>query len=419
MKVLFVHQNFPGQYRHVAAALAEDTNNEVLALGESKNLGRLQHPRITEVGYASPEGAGTKTHHYIHQFEASVRRGQQVVRAASQLKKQGFEPDIICCHPSWGEGLYLKDIWPDAVLLYFFEFFYHAEGRDTAFDPEFPLSKDGVLKTRTRNAVHLLSLNVADWGISPTYWQHDSMPKEYRNNISVIFDGVDTDIACPAPHSTLKLNNDFNLTNDDEVITFVSRNLEPYRGYHIFIRALPKLMQERPNAHIVIVGDDGVSYGSKPPKGETYKQHYLDEVKEQIDMSRIHFLGHVSYNQFLDVLRISSIHVYLTYPFVLSWSMIEAMSIGCTVVASDTPPVREVIDHEKNGLLFDFFDPEALVEQVCCALDRPELASRLGQAARQTAVKKYDLKRVCLPQQLALIKTLAAGERPKASQEKS
>lgn len=412
MNVLFVHQNFPGQYRHVATALADDPANTVLAIGEGANLGRLSHPRVREIGYKAPEPAGPHTHHYLRSFEAAVRRGQQVVRVAQQVQQSGFVPDIICCHPAWGEGLYLRDVWPNAVHLYFFEFFYHTEGHDTGFDPEFPLRLDGVFKTRTRNAVHLLSLNAADWGTSPTHWQHQSLPPEYRDRVSVIFDGVDTDTVCPSADARLDLGDGVILDATAEVITFVNRNLEPYRGYHIFMRALPRLLAQRPNAQIVIVGGDGVSYGARLPEGQTYKQMYLDEVRDSIDETRVHFLDRVPYDRYLDVLRISSAHVYLTYPFVLSWSMIEAMSAGCAVVASATPPVQEVIRDGENGLLFDFFDGDALVDRVCEVLDHPHQMSAMREAARQTAIERYDLASVCLPRQLELIDQLVRGDAP-------
>jgi glycosyltransferase involved in cell wall biosynthesis len=408
MKILFIHQNFPGQYRHVASALADDPNNTVVAIGEGQNIGRLGHPRITEIGYKTPKPAGKETHHYLKSTEAGIRRGQQIIRVADRLQHQGFTPDIVCCHPAWGEGLFLRDIWPETPLLYFFEFFYRPTGLDTNFDPEFLSSRDSIYKTRIRNTIHLQSLHQADHGVSPTHWQHSSLPAEYRDRVSVIFDGIDTGTVAPNPAAELKISEHLTLTKDDEVITFVNRNLEPYRGYHRFMRALPELMQQRPDAQFVVVGGDGVSYGPAPPKGQSYKQIFLKEVEDRVDMSRLHFLGRVPYETFLSVLQISSVHVYLTYPFVLSWSLVEAMSAGCAIVASATPPVEEVIDHEKNGLLFNFFDTGTLVEQVCRVLEHPDRMANMRQAARETVIERYDLKQVCLPQQLALIERLAA-----------
>ena len=403
MNVLFIHQNFPGQYRHIASALADDPNNTVIAIGEGKNVGRLGHPRVAEVGYKTPKGAGPETHHYLQSTEAGIRRGQQVIRVIDELKTAGFTPDIICCHPAWGEGLFLRDVCPDVPLLYFFEFFYRATGLDTNFDPEFQSPRDGIFKTRIRNSIHLQSLHQADCGITPTHWQHQSLPVEYQEKVSVIFDGIDTGVVTPDSAVELEIKEELTLKTGDEVITFVNRNLEPYRGYHQFMRALPELMQQRPNAHILIVGGDGVSYGPAPPKGQTYKQMFLSEVADKIDQSRLHFLGKLPYDTYLKVLQLSSVHVYLTYPFVLSWSLLEAMSAGCAIVASATPPVKEVVSDGENGLLFDFFDTKELVRQVCKVLDAPDQMADMRERARQHTIQHYDLQTVCLPKQLALI----------------
>lgn len=412
MKVLFVHQNFPGQYAHLAGALADQPGNEVIAIGEKDNLGRLKHPRIREVGYTKPRGAGSSTHRYVKRFEAQIRVGQQVVRVAQALVRKGFAPDIICCHPSWGEGLYLRDVWPDTKLLYFFEYFYQTTGGDIGFDPEFPSSFDDIFFTRTINAHHLVSLHVADWGITPTNWQYSTIPKEYQSKISVIFDGVDTIALIPDAHAKVRISDHVALSAKDEVITFISRNLEPYRGYHVFMRALPRLLSERPNAHVLIVGGDGVSYGRKTKNGPSYKKLYFDEVKIRLDLSRVHFMGRIPYGLYKQVLQISSAHVYLTYPFVLSWSLIEAMSTGCAIVASATPPVEEVISDGENGLLFDFFSTDQLVSRVISILDDQETAAAIRANARKIAIERYDLRLVCLPRQLDVVGTLAAGKLP-------
>ena len=235
---------------------------------------------------------------------------------------------------------------------------------------------------------------------------------EYHERISVIFDGVDTATASPSADAQLDLGNGVTVDVASEAITFVNRNLEPYRGYHVFMRALPRLLSERPQAHVVIIGDDGVSYGPALADGETYKQRHLNEVRDSIDESRVHFLGRVPHERYLDVLRVSSAHVYLIYPFVLSWSMIEAMSVGCAVVASATPPVLEVLRDSENGLLFDFFNGDALVDRVCAVLDDPQGMAPMREAARRTVIETYDLATVCLPRQLDLIRTLVRGELP-------
>lgn len=412
MKILFIHQNFPGQFRHLAAELADDPANTVLAIGEEGHLGRLGHPRVREIGYKKPNGAGKKTHFYLHDLEAAVRRGQQVVRVCLALAAKGFVPDVVYCHPGWGEGLFLRDVWPHTRLLYFFEFFYNATGFDADFDQEFPRSVDARFRTRIRRANLLTSAQVADWGISPTHWQLSSLPPEYHSKTSVIFDGIDTERVRPDPNAHLHLSEDLVLTRGDEVITFAVRNLEPYRGYHIFMRALPEILRRRPQAQIVIVGGDDVSYGRQPPEGRTWKEVFLNEVQDDLDLSRVHFMGKLPYGRYLDVLRVSSVHLYLTYPFVLSWSMLEAMSAGCLVVGSRTPPVEEVIVDGDNGMLVDFFDVAGFTDAVDRALDHPDRMQALRVNARRTVVRRYDLKKICLPAQIEVIRTLAAGRLP-------
>jgi glycosyltransferase involved in cell wall biosynthesis len=253
-----------------------------------------------------------------------------------------------------------------------------------------------------------MALDSMDWGMAPTRFQHSVMPRVYQNRISVVFDGIDTSVVRPDAAATLTLLGK-TLRAGDEVLTFINRNLEPYRGYHRFMRALPRILRERPNVTVLIVGGDEVSYGAAAPPGKSWKQIFFDEVKDQIDASRVHFLGRVPYETYLKVLQVSACHVYFSYPFVLGWSCIEAMSAGCLVVGSTTAPVQEVIEHEKNGLLVDFFDTEALAESVIDVLARPASFAHLRIAARATAVARYDLATVCLPQQLQLIDKLAAG----------
>jgi glycosyltransferase involved in cell wall biosynthesis len=261
-----------------------------------------------------------------------------------------------------------------------------------------------------KNLNNHLSFAAGDAGISPTRFQADTFPESFRDRISVCFDGIDTNTLAPDPDIRFALENGRNLGRDDEVITFVNRNLEPYRGYHIFMRALPRLLRERPNAQVLIVGGDEVSYGARPPKGQTWKQIFIDEVRNQIpddDWARVHFLGRIPYDRFVALLQVSRVHVYLTYPFVLSWSLFETMSVEGAIVASDTAPVRELVSHDQTGRLVDFFDGDALINEVCTLLDDPDLRTRLGQAAREHVVSHYDLMKICLPQQLEWVRQLA------------
>ncbi|HSN41096.1 MAG TPA: glycosyltransferase family 4 protein [Burkholderiales bacterium] len=401
MNILFVHQNFPAQFKHLAPVLAQ-AGHDVHALA----IDGQEVPGVTLHRYKPGRGSSKQIHPWAAEFETKIIRGEACAAAASKLKAEGFSPDVIVAHPGWGESLFLKDVWPQSKLLAFIEFFYAARGLDAGFDPEF--DKPGVAadaRIRAKNAHHLLALDAMDWGLSPTQWQKSTVPVAYRDRIDVIFDGIDTQAVKPDLEATLKVRNRV-IRAGDEVITFINRNLEPHRGYHIFMRALPEIQRRCPDAITLIIGGDEVSYGAQPA-GKTWKQVFLDEVADRLDMSRVYFLGRIPYADYLKALQVSACHVYLTYPFVLSWSCIEAMSAGCLVAGSATPPVREVIEHGKNGLLVDFFDLDAWADTVSDCLLHPENYSALRDAARQTAVERYDLASVCLPQQMQLVEKLA------------
>jgi glycosyltransferase involved in cell wall biosynthesis len=406
MKILFVHQNFPGQFKHLAPALVA-RGHDVVAMTMQKTQARLWQG-VKLLPYAASRGTTPNVHPWVADFETKTIRGEACFRAALQMKAQGYMPDVIIAHHGWGESLFLKDVWPDAKLGIYCEFFYHAHGADVGFDPEFPATDPGeVCRLRLKNLNNLLHFEVADAGISPTRWQASTFPERFRDRITVVHDGIDTEAVAPNHNVSLTLNGNLALTKQDEVITFVNRNLEPYRGYHIFMRALPEILKRRPKARALIVGGDDVSYGARPPRGQKWKDIFLNEVREQLDTTRVHFLGNIPYPHFLALLQLSTVHVYLTYPFVLSWSLLEAMSAGCAIVGSDTAPLREAIKHGETGRLVNFFDVQGLANAVCALLDDPAARQRLGQNARQFVVENYDLKTVCLPRQLAWVEALA------------
>jgi glycosyltransferase involved in cell wall biosynthesis len=404
---LFVHQNFPGQFPHVAHALAE-RGDTVVAIGDARRLKcrTSPHPRIRIVGYPEPKGSNVQTHHYLRDLEAHTRRGQAAFRVALELRKQGFNPDVIVAHPGWGETLFLRDAFPRARIIHYLEFFYRVSGADVGFDPEFPISVDDVCRVRMKNATQLLGFEAADAGISPTLWQKSRYPADWQSRIVQLHDGINTTRACPNPNASVNVGGNpsgtttHQLTRSDEVITYVARNLEPYRGFHSLMRMLPTLLELRPAARVLIVGGDDVSYGRRLPQGVCYREHYLQQWGNDVDRSRVHFLGRLSYDDYLKVLQVSSLHIYLTYPFVLSWSMLEAMSAGCLVLGSDTAPVREVINHSENGFLADFFDTEALARRSAELLASRRDLQAIRQAARDTMLARYDLHGRCLSQLL-------------------
>lgn len=404
MRVLFVHQNFPGQYRHLAPALAA-RGVQVLALGE--NAGDAL-PGVGHHRYPAPRGAGEGTHPYLRRLEAYTRRGQEVARAAVALRARGFVPDVIAAHPGWGEALFLRDVFPDARLLLHCEFHFHADGADIGFDPlNGEVTLDKRASTRFLNATQLLSLDSADRGLAPTRWQWSRYPEWVRAKTAVIHEGVDTRLASPDGVAVFALPDGRMLRRGDPVVTYVARQLEPYRGFHSFMRALPALQRRRPDAEIVVVGGEDVSYGSPPPGGGSWKSALLAELGPALDLSRVHFIGRIPYARLLDLFRVSAAHLYLTYPFVLSWSLLDAMACGAAVLASDTAPVREVVEEGVNGRLVDFFDGAMIAARLAEMLDAPGALEPLRAAARRTVLERYDLARICLPAQIALIEELA------------
>lgn len=400
MNILFVHQNFPGQFRHLAPAL-HGRGHRVLAIGlrDNEPLAGIETHR-----YSLTRGNAPGIHPFAREFESKVLRGEACARQALTLRDRGFTPDLVIAHPGWGEALYLKDVFPRARLLIQSEFFYRPEGQDLGFDPEFPAPDlDTLARLKTKNANLLLALEAMDLGLTPTQWQASTHPAWIRDRLRVIHEGIDTERIRPNPKAELSLpDQGVRVRPGDEVLTFAARNLEPVRGYHRFMRALPEILARRPNLRVFIVGGDGHSYGPPPPTG-SYRQHYLDEVAGRLDPKRVFIMNRLPHGALLQLFQITRCHVYLTYPFVLSWSMLEAMSAGALVVGSRTPPVEEVIRDGENGRLVDFFDRQALVDTVCEALARPEAQRPLREQARRTIIERYDLNTLCLPAQWRLI----------------
>ena len=403
MKLLFIHQNFPGQYAHAARHLVH-AGHEVSFITQPRQA-RIEGVRKLE--YRPRPALGSAAHPYLRELENAVANGLEVAKLCHWLDRDKFVPDIVIGHNGWGEILYVKDVWPQVPLLGYFEFFYRAGGSDVDFDREFPPEADAALRLRTRNAVNLLGLDAVDWGQSPTEWQRAQYPERHRDRITVVHEGVDTELVRPDPTARLWLGNGRCLSRADEIVTYSARDLEPYRGFHAFMRVLPEVLERRPTAQVLIVGGDGVSYGRQSQQATSYREQLLAELDGRLDLRRVHFLGHLPYRQYLTVLQISTVHVYLTYPFVLSWSLLEAMAAGCLVVSSRTAPVQEVMRDGGNGFLVDFFDLDGLASRVVEVLSLEDsVAVKIKAAARQTVLDRYDLNTVCLPAYLALLRRL-------------
>src|SRR5579862_1852815 len=409
MNYLFIHQNFPGQYLHLVRYLTNQPGNQVYFITQPNANSMTGVHKIT---YPKDNRESINCHAYTVEIDRAIHAAAAVADRCRDLRNKGFRPDLIIGHSGWGETLFVKDVFPDVPLLANFEFYYHSTGVDVGFDPEFVSIFQDPSRLRTRNATNLMAFESADWGHSATRWQRSLYPPEMRPRISTLHEGVDTDIVRPQRMASFKLpQSERLLTRSDEVVTYVARNLEPYRGFHSFMRALPRLLRRRKRAEVVIVGGDGVSYGAPPPPRSTFKEMMLQEVGARIDLKRVHFVGMLPYHDYLNLLQVSSAHVYLTYPFVLSWSFIEALASGCLIVASNTPPVLEILREGVNGRAVDFFSHGALAEEVARLLARPRETKKLRDAARATAVTHFDLKRVLLPRWEKLIGDLAAGRR--------
>jgi glycosyltransferase involved in cell wall biosynthesis len=407
LKLLFVHQNFPGQFRHLAPEM-QRRGHDVRAITDATNVHTSDVPMLRYT-HTAPE-VDAKTTRLGRNFTLMSDRGVSVARFCQRLRAEGYVPDVIYGHSGWGETLFLKEVWPEAKLLLFCEFYYRGRGADTGFDPEFQAAGfDQVMIAQSRAAYMAQALVHADKGLSPTEWQASTHPPLLRQQIEVIFDGVDCDRLAPNPGARFTLPDGRILKRGDEVLTFVNRNLEPYRGYHIFMRSLPDVLAARPDAQVVIVGGDEVSYGQKPKDGGSWKDLILAEVKDRLDLSRVHFTGKVPYDRLVDLIHVSRVHAYLTYPFVLSWSMVETLAAGTLVIGSNTAPVAEVIQDGVNGRLVDFFDVKAWSAALTDALARPEAYLAMRDTARRMARERYDLRSVCLPKQVELLTRLSRG----------
>ncbi|MEM1372853.1 MAG: glycosyltransferase family 4 protein [Pseudomonadota bacterium] len=414
MKLLFIHQNMPGQYREMMAWLLEQN-----AKGAGHEIAFLTQRR----SYPAPEGVAKilyQPHHAPAEkayglskvWEEAAGTGFGAVHAlAAHEKATGFRPDLVIGHTGWGEMLFLKELWPDVPVLGFFEYFYLSRGAAVGFDPEEPANAHTPYILNARNSVPHANLHVVDRLTAPTQWQADLFPALYRQNMYVCHDGIRTDRLCPDPEVSLSLGRlGRPITRDDEIFTYVARNMEAMRGFHIFMRALPRILAERPKARALIIGGNETSYGPKAKTEGGFRAELEKEVGASVDWSRVHFLGQVPYPDFQKVVQISRCHIYLTKPFVLSWSLLEAMSMEAPIVASDVAPVREAITHGETGMLVDFFQPEALADQVADVLARPDAYAPMRRAAREHVVKTYDFETVCLPRHIAEMNALVPAE---------
>jgi glycosyltransferase involved in cell wall biosynthesis len=396
VRLLFVHKHFPGQFVHLARAFAAFPDSEVVFISTEPG-GAI--PDILTLTVRPSRPSARTTHQYVQPLENAVLLGQATYRECMKLREAGFVPDLIYAHAGFGPGLYLKDAFPETPIIGQFEWFHRACDSDADFLSPREVTENEALRIRTRNAALLLELSQCDHGICPTAFQMDQFPEEYHGKLHVIHEGIDTTFFSPGHRGTLTLGG-LRLPAGAAIVTYAARGMEPHRGFPQFMRALATLQRLRPRLHAVIVGEDTVFHGRPRKDRKSWKQAMLDELPS-LDAGRTHFTGRLSQGDFRRVLRASHAHVYLTVPFVLSRSLLQAMATGCTVVGSATAPVREIVRDGETGYLADFLDPFRLATRIGQALDDPEGAVGIGQAAHRHIVAHYDLA-ATLPTQFRL-----------------
>ena len=415
MRILFVHCNYPAQFRHLSEHLANNTANEIVFLCQNKEWTANTVPNIRLARYKlSREPKSELCHPYLRRYETAVLHGQAALREALRLRQDGFEPDLIIGHSGFGNTLYLKEVWPKAKFIGYFEWFYRSHGADVGFGNTQPPSPDTSLRVHTYNSPIVMDLAQADAAICPTHWQASQFPTAMRQHLSVIFDGVDTNqlpfIEQSARHHPLNLKTSAakaTIPADVPLVTYVTRCFEPYRGWPQVAEGLALFMQRNPRAHVLLVGSDEVAYGAKRGDGLSWREWALKEWP--IDPSRLHQLPALGYSDYKLVIQRSWVHVYWTVPFILSWSLMEAMASGCCIVASSTPPVEEMITSGNQGQLVDFFDPDALAQQIDHLLQNQEQRQGLGRYARKHILEGgYDLEQA-LKQQVHLLNQVMRG----------
>ena len=320
-------------------------------------------------------------------FDA-LARADAVAHRCERLRLRGWVPDRILAHSGWGEPLGLPEVFPDVPLIIWPELWVTPMHGGHGSDPQLPpAGLNQRLEQLGRNAITRLALERASAWVLPTHHQARSLPREFQGTgLNVIHEGIDTEIASPNPEVHFEVRG-VRIDRSVPVLTFVNRNLERLRGFDMFMRSLPSLMSDHPRLRVMIVGDNEKGYGQLHPSGRPLREVMLEELQGKLDLDRLHFFGRIPHPQLLALLQVSTVHVYLSYPFIMGWSLLEAMACGCALVASEGMPVEEVITNGVEGVLVPMDNPDRLAKCVSSLLSDRSLRMRLGQAARRRALE--------------------------------
>jgi glycosyltransferase involved in cell wall biosynthesis len=404
MHILFVHQNYPAQFGHVAAYLHRRHGHRCTFISRQPPS---RSPEIERIQYSLEGGATERNHYCSRTFENTVWHAHGVYRALQE--RPDLRPDLIVGHSGFGSTLFLRELYPETPIVNYFEYFYRPRNSDMDFRPEFPSTEMNRLRSYARNAMLLLDLENCTAGYAPTRWQRERLPSAFHDKVEVIFDGVDTSIWKPMPGLPRRLEDPaLELPAGQKIVTYATRGMESMRGFDVFMEFARRLSAQRSDVQFVIAGQDRVCYGGDAAftGGLSFKDWILSRAT--FDLSRFTFLGLVPPTTLARLFNLTDLHVYWTVPFVLSWSLMNALACGAPVLASGTEPVREMIDDGVNGLLVDFHDIDAMLDRAHQVLDHPADFGHLRQAAAARIAERYSLD-VCLPRMLELYERARQG----------
>ena len=373
MHLLLIHQNFPGQFRDLAPAW--------LASGH----------QVTAIGSTSAAPTGHQWHglQYLqYRFEekpSHLERGSAVAKLVQQLIEQDHPPDLVMSHSAWGESLCLRRVCRDVPWISYPELWGNPRSLGFGFDQ----SLDGLTPEATRfssaNLITELALLQSSASVVASRSQLLSFPKSLQHRLTLQPEGVDLQRIKPDASACLtipKMGLEFRA--GQPLVTFISRHLEPLRGLRQMLMAWPLVSQTIPEAQLLLVGGKGQGYSLQRPKGQNHLEDALNNLPDTTNRRTIHCLGRLPYEEMLTLLQCSACHVALSYPYTLSWSVLEALSCGVPVISNPDSPISVELGDDANKALalVPFDDIASLSLKTIELLQHPQRARAMGAAGR-------------------------------------